>query len=141
EAAAAEVVNGLSGSDRATLVLFDGDPEETVRATSDQGTLLAAIDAASVSSGATRFAPALRLAQSRLNASGSSRREAVIVSDFQRTGWARQEDVQFPEGATITPVSVADDASGGVSVTSLSMERAPFSDRKSTRLNCSHVKI
>jgi len=127
QAAAAEVVNGLSGSDRATLVLFDGDPEETVRATSDQGTLLAAIDAASVSSGATRFAPALRLAQSRLNASGSSRREAVIVSDFQRTGWARQEDVQFPEGATITPVSVADDASGGVSVTSLSMERAPFS--------------
>lgn len=127
QAAASDVVDGLSGSDRATLVLFDDAPEETVRATTDRGTLLAAIDAAVVSSGATRFAPALRLAQSRLNASGSARREAVVVSDFQRSGWARQQDVQFPEGATITPVTVADDGAAGVSVTSLGMERAPFS--------------
>src|SRR5690606_42159698 len=125
----------------ATMLLFAGAPAAPFPSTSAAATLLAAINSPSVSAGAPRSAPALRLAQSRLNASGSSRRAAVIVSDFQRTGWARKEDVQFPEGATITPVSVADDASGGVSVTSLSMERAPFSDRKSTRLNCSHVKI
>jgi hypothetical protein len=104
QAEARRVIDGLGGSDRATLVLFDDTPEETVRATTDRGTLRAAVDAATVSSGATRFAPALRLAQSRLGMSGSARKDAFLISDFQRSGWARQEDIQLPEGATITPV-------------------------------------
>lgn len=127
QAEATRIVDTLSGGDRATLVLFDDSPEERVRATTDRGTLIAAINAATVSSGATRFAPALRLAQSRLNASAHARKEAFLVSDFQRSGWARQEEIQLPEGATISPVSVSDDATSGVSVTSLAIDRAPFS--------------
>lgn len=127
QARATDVVNGLGGGDRASLVLFDDSPEETVRATADRGTLIAAIEAATVSSGATRFAPALRLAQSRLGTAAGSRKEAFLISDFQRSGWVRQEEIHLPEGATLTPVSVADDAAGGVSVTSLGIDREPFS--------------
>ncbi|MCC7044208.1 MAG: BatA domain-containing protein [Acidobacteria bacterium] len=127
QAEARRVIDGLGGSDRATLVLFDDTPEETVRATTDRGTLRAAVDSAVVSSGATRFAPALRLAQSRLGMSGSARKDAFLISDFQRSGWARQEDIQLPEGATITPVPITDEAAESVAVTSVVMAREPFS--------------
>lgn len=127
QAEARRIVGTLSGQDRATLVLFDDGPEEAVRATSDQGTLLGAVGAAAVSSGATRYAPALRLAQSKLSLSDRGRREAYLISDFQRSGWARQEEISLPEGATITPFSVAEAETTGVSVTSVALERASFS--------------
>jgi hypothetical protein len=126
-AEARRIIGGLSGQDRATLVLFDDGPEEAVRATPDQGTLLGALSAAKVSSGATRYAPALRLAQSKLSLSDRARREAFLISDFQRSGWARQEEISLPEGATITPFSVAELDTDGVSVTSVVLERATFS--------------
>lgn len=127
QAEARRIVGTLSGEDRATLVLFDDGPEEAVRATPDQGTLLAAIGNATVSSGATRYAPALRLAQSKLSLSDRGRKDAFIISDFQRSGWARQEEISLPEGATITPFSVAEMDTTGVSVTSVALERAAFS--------------
>lgn len=127
QAEARRVIDSLEGGDRATLVLFDDNPEERVRATTDRGTLRAAVDGAAVSSGATRFAPALRLAQSRLGMSAAARKDAFLISDFQRSGWARQEDVQLPEGATITPVPIADDVVESVAVTSIVLQREPFS--------------
>ena len=106
---ARKVVDAASAaSDQATLVLFGTGAEETVRATSDRGRLEAAIDAAKVSSDATRYAPALRLAQSLLEpVRPLPRKEAVLISDFQKSGWERQEEIQLPEGATLTPISVA----------------------------------
>src|SRR5436305_10834592 len=62
--AARAVVRGLGADDRATLVLFDKNAEENMRATSDRTRLEAAIDAAHVGSGATRYGPALKLAES-----------------------------------------------------------------------------
>jgi hypothetical protein len=127
QAEARRIVDGLSGSDRATIVAFDDTPEELVRASSDAGSLRAAIDAATVSSGGTRFAPALRLAQSRFSMSGAARKEAFLISDFQRSGWVRQEDIALPEGATITPVPVVDDDVATVAVASVALQREPFS--------------
>ena len=60
-----------------------------------------------VSSGATRYGPALKLAESLLSRSGLPRKEAFLISDFQKTGWERQEEIHLPEGATLTPISVA----------------------------------
>jgi hypothetical protein len=124
---ARKIVSGMSGDDRATLVLFDNSPEEAVRATADRGSLTAAIGEAKVSSGATRFAPALRVAQSKLNASDRTRREVFLISDFQRSGWARQEEIHLPDGATITPVPVGELDTANVSVSSVSLARGAFS--------------
>ena len=60
-----------------------------------------------MSSDATRYAPALRLAQSLLSRSTLPRKEAVLISDFQKTGWERQEEISLPDGAVLTPISVA----------------------------------
>ena len=57
--AAKKVVRGLGADDRATLVLFAKNAEENMRATSDRVRLEAAISAAKVTSGATRYGPAL----------------------------------------------------------------------------------
>ena len=53
-------------------------------------------------SGATRYGPALKLAESILSRSPLKRREAVLISDFQKSGWSGSEDVRFPEGMTLT---------------------------------------
>ena len=111
--AAHKIVAGLGGADKATLVLFSRNAEENVRATSDRSRLDAAIDEAKVGSDSTRFAPALRVAQSLLTRSALPRKEAVLISDFQKTGWERHEEIHLPEGATMTPVSVASDGHVG----------------------------
>ena len=82
-AAARQAIDTLTGEDRATLMLFASNAEENVRATPDRVRLKAAIDAARVGSGATRYGPALKLAQSILSRSPLPRREAMLISDYQ----------------------------------------------------------
>jgi hypothetical protein len=105
--AARTVVRGLGPDDRATLVLFARNAEENMRATSDRTRLEAAIGAAKVGSGATRYGPALKLADSILGRSPIKRREAILISDFQRSGWSGSEEVRFPDTTTVSTVSVA----------------------------------
>ncbi len=68
--AARNAIDGLGPSDRASLVLFSSGAEVAVRSTGDKGRLLAALDRRSKpAAGATRFAPALKLAGSILGES------------------------------------------------------------------------
>jgi hypothetical protein len=126
QAEAKKVVDSIGGADKATLVLFGTGVEEAVRATSDSGLLNAGIAAAKVSSDATRFAPALRLAQSILSRSPLPRKQAVLISDFQRSGWQKQEAISLPEGGELTPISVASQETANVSVTSVKFQRTSF---------------
>ena len=124
---AKKVAGSIGGSDKATLILFGTGAEEAVRATSDTGRLTQAINDATVSSDATRYAPALRLAQSLLSRSNLPRKEAVLISDFQKSGWERQEEIKLPEGAVLTPVSVASAETSSLAVTSVKFQRTSFS--------------
>src|SRR5436190_2923910 len=128
--AARQAVRGLSRDDRATLVLFSRNAEENMRATSDQPRLEAAINGARVTSGATRYGPALKLAESILDQSPMKRREAVLISDFQKAGWSGSEDAHFPDGMTLSTVSVAEASITNLSVPSISFARAPFSGQE-----------
>ena len=124
---ARKVVSGLGGEDKATLVLFGSKTEETVRATSDRGQLEAALREAKVTSDSTRFGPALRLAQSLLGRSTMPRKEAYLISDFQKTGWETREEIHLPEGAILTPISVASPDTSNLAVSSIAFERKSFS--------------
>src|SRR5207253_7001455 len=128
--AARAVVRGMGANDRATLVLFGKNAEENMRATADRARLESAINAAKVTSGATRFGPALKLSESILSRSPIKRREAVLISDFQRSGWSGSEDVRFPEGMSVSTVSVASKESANRSVPSVSFARAAFSGQE-----------
>jgi hypothetical protein len=130
QAAAHAAVAGLGGEDRATLVLFGRNAEENIRATGDRTRLDAAINAAKVTSGATRFGPALKLAESILSRSNLPRREAVLISDFQKSGWSTTEDAHLPNGVTLTTTSVAEDNTANISVPSVAFARSSFSDQE-----------
>src|SRR5689334_20041467 len=71
--AARAVVRGMANGDRATLVLFAKNAEENMRATPDRGRLEGAIGAAKVTAGATRYGPAIKLAESILARSNVTR--------------------------------------------------------------------
>ena len=111
-------------------MLFSRNAEENVRATSDRLRLNQAVDAAKVTSRSTRYGPALKLAQSILSASGQKRKEVVVVSDFQKTGWTGSEEVHLPEGTVLTPVSVAGASSSNVSIPSVAFARTSFSGQE-----------
>src|SRR5215470_13515626 len=115
--AARGVVRGMGANDRATLVLFAKNAEENMRATADRARLEGAVNSAKVGSGATRYGPALKLAESILSRSPLKRRETVLISDFQKVGWTGSEEVHFPEGMTISTVSVASPSTSNLAVT------------------------
>jgi hypothetical protein len=127
--AAKKAIDALGTDDRATLVLFSRNAEENVRATSDRVRLGAAIDAAKVTSESTRYGPALKLAQSILSQSSIRNKDVVLVSDFQKTGWTGAEEIRLPEGTTLTPVTVASEASN-ISIPSVAFARASFSGQE-----------
>ena len=128
--AASDAVASIGAGDRVTLVLFGRNAEENMRATSDRGRLEAALGLAKVTSGATRYGPALKLAESILAQSTLPRREAILISDFQRAGWSGAEDVHFGEGVKLTPVSVASPNAANISVPSVTFGRASFSGQE-----------
>ena len=90
----------------------------------------AAINAAKVGSGATRYGPALKLAESILSRSPIKRREAMLISDFQRSGWSGSEEVRFPEGMTVSTVSVASPDTANLAVPSVTFARSSFSGQE-----------
>jgi Mg-chelatase subunit ChlD len=127
---AEKVIDSIGPQDRATLVLFGRNAEETIRATSDRGRLQAALRSAALTAGGTRFGPALKLAESILAPSTLQRREAILISDFQKTGWSGSEDVHFPEGMALTPVSVATETVANIAVPSVTFARSSFSNQE-----------
>jgi hypothetical protein len=128
--AARGAIRSLSSDDKATLVLFGRNAEENMRATSDRGRLEAALNAAKVTSGATRYGPALKLAESILARSTLPRREAILISDFQRVGWSGAEDIHFGSPMRLTTVSVASEKTSNLSVPSVTFARASFSGQE-----------
>jgi hypothetical protein len=132
--AAHSAIASIGPTDRATLVLFAENAEEHIRATSDRARLEVAINAANLTAGATRFGPALKLAESILARSGMQRREAILISDFQKTGWTGAEDVRLGENMTLTTTQIGGGNTANVSVPSVSFARLPFQGQERVTL-------
>ncbi len=129
-AAAQETINGLQPSDRGTIVVFSSNAEVALRSTADRSRLLAVIAGVQPGAGATRFGPALKLAGSVLSESALPRREAVLITDFQRVGWQGAEGVRLPEGTALSTRPVGDAETANLSVTPVSLQRSTFSNQQ-----------
>jgi hypothetical protein len=130
QAAARQTVQNLTRSDHVTLILFATSAQLEVRATADLTRVRAAIDSAKLSAEATRYAPGLKLAQRVLADSTLPRREVVMISDFQRNGWVRDENLRLPEGTVFTPVAIADAQTSNLTVSSILPQRTLFSGQE-----------
>jgi hypothetical protein len=132
-AAAQNVINTLGPDDRASVVFFSSGAEIALRsaAPGERQRLAAAIAAAKPGAGATRYAPALKVAGSILADTSLPRREVVLISDFQRGGWRGEEGARLPEGTTVTPVAISGAAeAANVAVTGISLARSTFSNQE-----------
>jgi hypothetical protein len=130
QAAARRTVQGLGRSDHATLILFATSAQLEVRATADLSRVTAAIDGAKVGAEATRYAPGLKLAQRVLADSTLQTREVVMISDFQRNGWVRDESLRLPQGTVFTPISISDAQTANLTVSSVLPQRSLFSGQE-----------
>ena len=128
--AARGIVGGLSGSDRGSVVFFASGAEVALRSTADKGRLLAAISGVEPSAAATHYGPALKLAGSILSESALPRREAVLITDFQRAGWQGAEGLRLPDGAALNPVDLSSTDAANASVTPVALERSMFSNQE-----------
>jgi len=130
-AAAQEQITRMGGADRGSVVLFSSGADIAVRASMDRSPLAAAVAAAKPGSGATRYAPALKVAGGILAESTLPRREVVLISDFQRTGWRGEEGIRLPKGTVVTPVPITGSLEKvNASVPAVSLARSTFSDQE-----------
>ena len=129
---ARDVINGLAGDDRATLLFFDDSVAAGQRSTTDRASLLGMVDNMELGAGVTRYGPALKLAEGIFEASDLPRLEAVFISDFQRAGVESASGVRFPEGTVLTPIPIGieENAQDNVSVAGVSFQREYFSGRE-----------
>ena len=121
--AARRSVAELGPQDRASLVLFASAAESTGEPTADRARVTAALDAARLGAGVTRYAPALRMAAEMLEASTLPRREVVLITDFQKNGWEGADDVRLPAGTTLTSVDLSDRNASDVAITGVDLNR------------------
>ena len=128
-AAAHDQIGKIGPTDRASIVFFSSGADVALRSTPDRGRLDAAVKVGKPGSGATRYGPALKLAGSIASESALPRREVVLISDFQRTGWQGAEGVRLPDGVVLTPVPIGDHDTANLSVTPVSLQRATFSEQ------------
>jgi hypothetical protein len=105
--AARKAVDGVGASDRATIVLFDDAARAVTEATSDHQRLRAALDSVRPTDAATRYSPPLVLARRIVAGSKLPKREVVVISDFQRSGWDLNEEARLPAGTTLVPIDVS----------------------------------
>ena len=131
QAAARDQIAGLTASDRGSVVLFGSGADIQLRSTAERSRLQATVDSATPSPSSTRFSPALKVAGSILAESTLPKREVVIISDFQRSGWRGEEGAKLPEGTTLTPVPVQGVSDKpNLSVTGVTFARSAFSDQQ-----------
>ncbi|MEX2570711.1 MAG: BatA domain-containing protein [Gemmatimonadota bacterium] len=134
-AAATAAIDGLSGGDRGTVILFDANAESATESTTDRNVLRAAVRDAEPGARTTRYTPALRYAGRILAASPLPRHELVVISDFQRTGWDADAGeiatLRLPMGTTVTPIAVSDTSTAAnVTVAGVEFAREMVEDRE-----------
>ena len=72
----------------------------------------------------------MKLAQRVLADSTLQTREVVMISDFQRNGWVRDENLRLPEGTTFKPVPITDAQTANLAVSTVLPQRSIFSGQE-----------
>jgi hypothetical protein len=124
-------IQSLGGEDLASVIVFSDRAEVLNQPTSDKEALEAAVAGIQLSARPTGFGPGLKLAKRILDDSELSRKEVVLVTDFQRLGFeGDDDDVWLPAGTVLTPFDLSSPETENLSLTSVSLERDEASGRE-----------
>jgi hypothetical protein len=131
KAAAMGRIQALSGDDRASIVVFSDRAEILSQPTSDKEALEAVVSGIELSARTTAFGPGLKLAKRILDESRLSRKEVILLSDFQRLGFqGEDDDVWLPAGTVLTPVDLGSPETENLALTGVTLERDEASGRE-----------
>ncbi len=132
-AAALRVLGGLAPGDHISLVVFDAGASQVVQPTTGTAAVRTALDTLRPGWQRTRYAPALKLAADILGASRLRRREAVLISDFQKNGREAADPARLPPGARLVPLPIGSGATPNVAVTGVTFRREPLPASRTQR--------
>ena len=121
--AARGIINDLNPSDRVSLATFSDAAQLVVRSTPEPSIIYRALDVIGPSNRSTRYAPAIGIAQQLLIESDLPAKEIVLITDYQRTGWDRDQAIQLPEATTLTGIDVHEDVASNLSVATVVLQR------------------
>jgi len=124
------VLNDLVTPDRVSLVLFDASGTIAVEPTLDPGRVRQILDTLQAGWGGTRMGAGIQVAGGILEGSDRSRREVVMISDFQLRGWDDGPGDRLPPGSRLIPIDVGDDDLGSLIVSEVSLEHSFFEGRQ-----------
>src|SRR3954469_2094975 len=127
---APEVVPPINPQDRATIVFFANEPAAATEPTADRTRLDNAIKTAKLSSEGTRYAPAIKLATEIASGSNLPRKDVILISDFQKAGWAKREELAMPPDVTLRTMDVSSGEASDAGVIGVTTERTRDSLRE-----------
>lgn len=127
---AREVVRAINPQDRATIVMFANEPSAATEPTADRTRLENALKTAKLSSEGTRFAPAIKMATEIASGSNLPRKDIVLISDFQKAGWAKREELAMPSDVTLRTIDVSNGDASDAGVIGVATERTRDSVRE-----------
>ena len=127
---AGEIIRTIGQADRATVVFFANEPKAATEPTADRTRLENALKTAKLSSEGTRFAPAIKFATEIVGGSNLPRRDIVLISDFQKVGWAKREELALPPGVTLRAIDVSGPTGTDAGVFGVTTDRTRDSARE-----------
>src|SRR3954470_7396990 len=127
---AREVVRAINPQDRATIVTFANEPSAVTEPTADRTRLENALKTAKLSSEGTRYAPAIKMATEIASGSNLPRKDIVLISDFQKAGWAKREKLAMPSDVTLRTIDVSSGEASDAGVIGVATERTRDSVRE-----------
>jgi hypothetical protein len=127
---AREVIGAISPADRATVVFFSNEPAAATEPTADKARLQNALKIAKLSSEGTRYAPAIKMAGDIVGGSNLPRKDIVLISDFQKAGWAKREEIALPPDVALHPIDVSGKPGTDAGVIGVTTDRTGDSTRE-----------
>src|SRR4051812_12958138 len=121
---AREITRAIGPADRATIAFFANEPTAATDQTADRTRLDNALKTAKLSSEGTRFAPAIKFATEIVSGSNLPRKDIVLISDFQKAGWAKREELALPSDVTLRPVDVSEGVANDAAVIGVTTDRS-----------------
>ena len=127
---ALDTIATLRAVDRATIIAFDASARPLIDPTADRAALRKLVEGFSIGDGATRFAPAIKIAAGVLDASALPVRDALLISDMQRTAWDNDPTAKLPAGATLRTIAVSSPPQSNLAIADITLKRVVSEGRE-----------
>jgi hypothetical protein len=128
--AALDTIATLRSDDRATIIAFDANAHTLIDPTADKAVLRSLVNELKAGDAGTRYAPAIKIAASVLDASPLQVRDALLISDMQRIGWDADPSAKLPPGVTLHTIEIKSAGAANLAVASLDVKRTMEAGRE-----------